>query len=271
MGDPQALGADDCFSDQTERDEVHAAAGPGNHWFFLVSQGTDGNGQGASPTCNDSTVTGLGIESAMKIMFNAMLLKNSNSSYPQYRVLTLQAAKTLFPGSCKEFDTVLATNTRSLFVMSKAVVPHMAARGGGSIVNIGSITLLIGMANLLPYLTSKGGLMGFTRALAREVGPQNIRANNVSPGAFPTGGETIHPDPEGYSAFVLEQQCLKRRGSPDDLANVVAFCPLPSWEPRYRSAALREMTTFPSRSTRATFRSCACASTKPRACSKCRQ
>jgi NAD(P)-dependent dehydrogenase (short-subunit alcohol dehydrogenase family) len=125
--------------------------------------------------------------------------------------------------SAEEFDQVLATNTRSLFVMSKAVVPHMHARGGGSIVNIGSITLLIGMANLLPYVTSKGGLLGFTRALAREVGPQNIRVNNVSPGAFPTGGETIHPDPEGYNAFVLEQQCLKRRGTPGDLANVVAF------------------------------------------------
>ncbi|MEU4242456.1 M4 family metallopeptidase [Actinoplanes sp. NPDC026619] len=108
MRDPSSLGADNCFSAQTEQDEVHAAAGPGNHWFFLLSQGTDGNGQGASPTCNNSTVTGLGIENAIKIMFNAMLLKNSNSSYLQYRVLTLQAAKTLFAGSCTEFDTVKA-------------------------------------------------------------------------------------------------------------------------------------------------------------------
>jgi Zn-dependent metalloprotease len=108
MRDPSALGDDNCFSDRTAREEVHAAAGPGNHWFFLVSQGTGGNGQGASPTCDNSTVTGLGIENAMKIMYNAMLLKNSNSSYPQYRVLTLQAAKTLFPGSCTQFDTVKA-------------------------------------------------------------------------------------------------------------------------------------------------------------------
>jgi len=108
MGNPQALGDDNCFSNQTEQEEVHAAAGPGNHWFFLVSQGTSGNGQGASPTCNNSTVTGLGIETAMKIMFNAMLLKNSNSSYLQYRVLTLQAAKSLFPGTCTEFNTVKA-------------------------------------------------------------------------------------------------------------------------------------------------------------------
>ena len=107
--------------------------------------------------------------------------------------------------------------------MSKATVPHIAARGGGSIVNIGSITFAIGMANILPYVTSKGGLVGFTRALAREVGAQNIRVNNISPGAFPTGGETIHPDPEGYSRFVIEQQSLKRRGTPDDLADAVAF------------------------------------------------
>ena len=108
MRDPQSLGDDNCFSNQTAQEEVHAAAGPGNHWFFLVSQGTSGNGQGVSPTCNNSTVTGLGIETAMKIMYNAMLLKNSNSSYLQYRVLTLQAAKTLFPGSCTQFDTVKA-------------------------------------------------------------------------------------------------------------------------------------------------------------------
>lgn len=108
MRDPQALGDDDCFSNRTAQEEVHAAAGPGNHWFFLVSQGTSGNGQGVSPTCNNSSVTGLGIKTAIRIMYNAMLLKNSNSSYPQYRVLTLQAAKSLFPGSCTEFDTVKA-------------------------------------------------------------------------------------------------------------------------------------------------------------------
>jgi 3-oxoacyl-[acyl-carrier protein] reductase len=123
----------------------------------------------------------------------------------------------------EEWDRTINTNLRSLFLMSKATVPHMAARGGGSIVNIGSITFAIGMANILPYVTSKGGLVGFTRALAREVGPQNIRVNNISPGAFPTGGETIHPDPEGYSCFVIEQQSLKRRGTPGDLADAVAF------------------------------------------------
>jgi 3-oxoacyl-[acyl-carrier protein] reductase len=125
--------------------------------------------------------------------------------------------------SVEEWDVTIDTNLRSLFLLSKATVPHIAARGGGSIVNIGSITFAIGMANILPYVTSKGGPVGFTRALAREVGPSNIRVNTVSPGAFPTGGETIHPDREGYSRYVIEQQSLKRRGTADDLADTVAF------------------------------------------------
>jgi NAD(P)-dependent dehydrogenase (short-subunit alcohol dehydrogenase family) len=123
----------------------------------------------------------------------------------------------------EEFDEVLRTNLRATYVLARAAVPAIAARGGGSIVNIGSITFLIGMAKLLPYVTSKGGVVGITRALARELGERNVRVNAVSPGAFPTGGETIHPDPEGYSRYVIDQQCLKRRGTPDDLATVVAF------------------------------------------------
>ena len=78
--------------------------------------------------------------------------------------------------------------------------PGDGERGGGSIVNIGSITALIGMANILPYIASKGGVIGLTRALAREVGPLNVRVNTVSPGAFPTGGERIHPDPRATAA-----------------------------------------------------------------------
>jgi 3-oxoacyl-[acyl-carrier protein] reductase len=123
----------------------------------------------------------------------------------------------------EEFSRVLDTNLRSMFLMAKATVPSMAARGGGSIVNIGSISFLSGMVNLLPYVASKGGIVGLTRALAREVGVEGVRVNTVAPGAFPTGGETIHPDPEGYSRYVIEQQCLKRRGTPGELADVVAF------------------------------------------------
>jgi zinc metalloprotease ZmpA len=109
MYDPSKGGHDNCYSSSTSGEEVHAAAGPGNHWFYLLAEGNHpGDGQPTSPTCNNSTVTGLGIQKAAKIMYNAMLMKTSSSSYPKYRTWTLQAAKNLFPNGCTEFATVKA-------------------------------------------------------------------------------------------------------------------------------------------------------------------
>jgi Zn-dependent metalloprotease len=108
MYNPSLAGDANCYSSSTPGSEVHSAAGPGNHWFYLLAQGSGGNGQPASSTCNGTSVTGLGIQNAIKIMYNAMLLKTSSSSYGKYRVWTLQAAKNLFPGSCTQFNTVKA-------------------------------------------------------------------------------------------------------------------------------------------------------------------
>jgi Zn-dependent metalloprotease len=109
MYNPSLAGDANCYSNKVAAGEVHAAAGPGNHWFYLVAEGSrPTNGQPTSPTCNGATVTGLGIQKAERIMYNAMLLKTSRSSYLTYRTWTLTAAKNLFPGSCTEFNTVKA-------------------------------------------------------------------------------------------------------------------------------------------------------------------
>ncbi|MFI7431190.1 M4 family metallopeptidase [Micromonospora sp. NPDC049836] len=112
MYNPSALGDPNCYSSSIPSTEVHAAAGPGNHWFYLLANGSNPtNGQPTSSTCNGSTVTGLGIQTAIKIMYNAMLLKTSSSSYLKYRVWTLQAAKNLYPSSCTQFNAVKAAWT----------------------------------------------------------------------------------------------------------------------------------------------------------------
>nr|WP_232234719.1 M4 family metallopeptidase [Actinoplanes sp. N902-109] len=108
MYNPSLAGDSNCYSSSTPGSEVHAAAGPGNHWFYLLAQGTSGNGQPASTTCNSTTVTGVGIQTAIKVMYNAMLLKTSSSSYLKYRVWTLTAAKALTPGNCTTFNAVKA-------------------------------------------------------------------------------------------------------------------------------------------------------------------
>ena len=108
MSNPSAVGDPNCYSSSIPNAEVHAAAGPGDHWFYLLAEGTNPtNGQPTSPTCNSTTITGIGIQNAMKIMYNAMLMKTTASSYLRYRVWTLQAAKNLFP-TCNEFNVVKA-------------------------------------------------------------------------------------------------------------------------------------------------------------------
>lgn len=123
----------------------------------------------------------------------------------------------------EEWDQVLATNLTGYFLCAKAAFPYVKRGGRGRIINIASITVSGGWPMLLAYVSSKGGIVAFTRALAREVGPEGVTVNTIAPGAFPTDAEKIHPDLEGYNRFVLEQQSIKRRGTPDDIGNLVVF------------------------------------------------
>jgi Zn-dependent metalloprotease len=91
----------DCYDSTTAAGDPYIGAGVGDHWFYLLAEGTSPfDGQPFSPTCNGSTVAGIGIQNTMKILYNAMLMKNSSSSYLTYRSWTLTAAKNLFPGNC---------------------------------------------------------------------------------------------------------------------------------------------------------------------------
>jgi NAD(P)-dependent dehydrogenase (short-subunit alcohol dehydrogenase family) len=122
----------------------------------------------------------------------------------------------------EEWDQVLAVNLKGAFLGSRALASQLRA-ARGAIVNIVSNTFFLGWDGLAHYVSSKGGLIGLTRALARELGPEGIRVNAVAPGAIPTQAEAIHPDPAIYSDWVIEQQSLKRRGTPQEIAEAVAF------------------------------------------------
>ena len=107
MYDPSQLGDPNCWSTSLPGTEVHAAAGPLNHWFYLLSQGS--NGSPSSPTCNGSTVTGVGIQTAAKIFYNGLLLKTSSWNHGKARVATLTATKNLYGNTdCTTFNRVKA-------------------------------------------------------------------------------------------------------------------------------------------------------------------
>jgi 3-oxoacyl-[acyl-carrier protein] reductase len=123
----------------------------------------------------------------------------------------------------EEWDDVFKTNVRGYFLLARAVRPQMLARGGGSIVNVASVTFYFGEERLLSYVASKGAVIGFTRSLAREAGPEGIRVNAVAPGAFPTAATEIHADQDALWETVLASQSIKRRGEVEDVALAIAF------------------------------------------------
>ena len=125
--------------------------------------------------------------------------------------------------SIEEHQAVQRVNVDAGIVAVQAALPGMRERGFGRIINVSSITLSGGWANLSPYVASKMALVGLTRAWAREFGPYGVTVNAIAPGAFPTDAEKIHPDPEGYNRMVLDAQSIKRRGTPQDIATAIAF------------------------------------------------
>ena len=96
-------------------------------------------------------------------------------------------------------------------------------RAGGSIVNFGSITFHAGPANMSAYVATKGGVLGLTRSLARELGPRRIRVNTVSPGWVMTERQKKLWLDEAAEKLLDQVQCLKGRIQPEDLARMVLF------------------------------------------------
>ena len=121
-------------------------------------------------------------------------------------------------------DDTMVVNQRAYFLTGQLAARSMIGTGGGSIVNVASIVWHGWWGNMAPYVASKGYIVALTRALARELGPHDIRVNGVAPGAFPTAAEAAqHPDLESYEREILASQAIKRRGRAEDVASLVSF------------------------------------------------
>lgn len=122
--------------------------------------------------------------------------------------------------TAEEWDKVMQINLRGLFLCVKAVAPNMIKRGKGKIINIASSQVWKGGAGRLHYITSKAGVVGFTRALAREMGAHNINANAVAPGLTFTGFSKI---PKERFESTSATRSIKRMEYPEDLVGTVLF------------------------------------------------
>jgi D-xylose 1-dehydrogenase len=121
------------------------------------------------------------------------------------------------------WDERMAVNLRHQFFAIQAVAPGMAAAGGGSIINMGSIVWKIPETGLPAYATAKAAIVGLTRTMAKELGASNIRVNCVMPGAIMTERQKRMWRTPEYQAVMMAAQCLKRQLIPDDVARLVLF------------------------------------------------
>ncbi len=125
-----------------------------------------------------------------------------------------------------DWDRLMAVNIKGMWLCCKAVVPVMRQQGKGRIINLSSDTIWMSVPMLLHYVTSKGAIFAFTRALARELSGTGINVNAITPGFTLTEGTRGMADPETVAhirAMVLEQQIVKRGEEPKDLAGALVF------------------------------------------------
>jgi 3-oxoacyl-[acyl-carrier protein] reductase len=123
-----------------------------------------------------------------------------------------------------EWDHVSAVNLKGAFLCAHRAFGRSESPSYGAIVTISSVQAEIGAAGVLPYATTKAGLIGFTRSLARELGARGVRVNCVMPGAIQTEEELeSFPDQEAVRRKLMSLQSLQRRGLAEDVAGAVSF------------------------------------------------
>jgi NAD(P)-dependent dehydrogenase (short-subunit alcohol dehydrogenase family) len=130
----------------------------------------------------------------------------------------------LLDTSWETWRRIMSVNLDSLFLLSRAVLPHMLAEGWGRIIATATNGFYTGLPQLTPYVASKGGVIGFVRSLAGEVGPGGVTVNAFAPSLTRTPGTSKGPHDElDLFEFTRTLQAIKRTQQPDDLAGVVSF------------------------------------------------
>ena len=121
------------------------------------------------------------------------------------------------------FDERIAVNIKHQFFCAQAVLPGMVAAGGGSIVNFGSVSWMVGQGGMAVYTLAKSAVLGLTRSLARDYGMHNVRVNAIAPGWIMTERQKTLWLNKDSEAELMQRQCLKRKLQPDELARATLF------------------------------------------------
>jgi pyridoxal 4-dehydrogenase len=189
---------------------------------LAAATGSLGGGESAALAqtvdVTDEEAVGRGVAAVLAETGRIDVLVNNAGIYPHFPFEELTFA---------DWRRVLATNLDSVYLCSHAVYPSMRERGYGRIVNVSSATFFIGYPGLSAYVASKGGIVGFTRALASEAGPHGITVNAITPGLIATEG-VVGGEEAGLFDEIVPDQAVGRRGEPEDIAEAIAYLASPA-------------------------------------------
>jgi 3-oxoacyl-[acyl-carrier protein] reductase/(S)-1-phenylethanol dehydrogenase len=156
-----------------------------------------------------------GLAAAVEEEFGRVdVLVNNAGIYPMQPFLEIEF---------EEWKEIFAVNTDSVFHLCRAFVPGMLDREWGRVVNVTSTSFMEGMANYTHYNAAKAAVVGFTRSLAIEAGPKNVTVNALAPGLVRTPTTDSGPQADGMFEGFLDEQCIKRTETPQDLAGALSW------------------------------------------------
>ncbi len=203
---------------------------------YFAARGFQVIGVDRSPYYESFPEDGLYIQADISVPENLeMIYEKANQFSETLDVLVNNAAfqvtKPLIETSVEEWDAVMGSNLRSVFLGVKLAYPMLKAEGGGAIVNVSSVHAVATSANIAAYAASKGGLLALTRAMAIEFAPDNIRVNAVLPGAVDTPmlragfhrGRPGEPSEEEQLAALAAKTVNGRVADPQEIASVIYF------------------------------------------------
>lgn len=171
------------------------------------------NGMAVEANMRDRGRLAAAVEATIERFSRVDILINNAGVYPRMPFLELTE---------EQWSDMQDINLAGTFRMSQLVAAHMVKQRSGKIVNISSVTFFLGTKLLSHYVATKGGVIGLTRVMAKELGEYNIHVNCITPGAIQTASEKFFVTEEQSREF-LTMQSLKRRLQPVDVARVCAF------------------------------------------------